>query len=489
MSKTTDPVEVVRDKVVPAAEELVTAAAERISPLAKEAVDRVSPVAHAAAERTAELLHAAAEKVGPLTEQARDTVAPYAQQAADAVSPYTERVAPLAHQAAEAVAPYAALVKEQGRKTGLDVAERLEPAYGAAVSAFNDARDKVGDRAGDVVPAVGAAASSAAAAATPFVAAARHRGRSLVKNVRNQPEVPVVVAPPTKRGWLKTVALVAAAAGAAYVVVRRLTAADQGPQWQTARPSTPYAPPSTQSASAQSAPSPAGVPTVAEAGSDPQAGASAHDVYREADGAAQPDQPAEGGVAEAGAEASTFSLYGTGMDTGAGSAGTDEDTDAVADVVRSTDRVADADEATPAVPGTPEHAAGSAGSQSSEGTAFRTVEGRSDDGEPTSPYGQDKVETELETAQERTYEEPEDAVLAEQDQAAGIGPDAHPDRYLDIAGVYLGIEPPEGYTIKGNERSMKYHLPDSNSYARTIAEVWFLDEEAARKAGFSRAEH
>ena len=99
------------------------------------------------------------------------------------------------------------------------------------------------------------------------------------------------------------------------------------------------------------------------------------------------------------------------------------------------------------------------------------------------------METELETVEERVYEEPEDAVLAEQDQAAGVGPDAHPERYLSIPGVYLGVEPPEGYHIKGNERSMKYHLPDSNSYGRTIAEIWFLDEEAAQKAGFSKAQH
>ncbi|SDU95609.1 hypothetical protein SAMN04488544_2545 [Microlunatus sagamiharensis] len=452
MSKTTDPVEVVRDKVVPAAEELVAAAAERISPLAKEAVERVSPVAHAAAEKTAALVHAAAEKVGPVAEQARDTVAPYAQQAADAVGPYTERVAPLAHQAAEAVAPYAALVKEQGRKTGLDLAERLEPAYGAAVDAFNDTKGKVTERAGDVIPAVGAAATSAAATAAPFVSAAADRGRSLVKNVRSEAPVPVVPDPPKKRGWLTTLAVVAAAAGATYVVVRRLTA-DKGSQWQTARPSTPYAPPTAAATTSASTTTASTTPTTAEP--------------------------------------STASLYGTGQEPQGSATGTDEDATAVSDVVGSTDRVADADEATPPVPGTPEHTGGSDGSTGSgdEGTAFRSVGGPSDDGEPTSPYGQDKVETELETAQERTYEEPEDAVLAEQDQAAGVGPDAHPDRYLDIPGVYLGIEPPEGYTIKGNERSMKYHLPDSNSYARTIAEVWFLDEEAAQKAGFTRAQH
>ena len=54
-------------------------------------------------------------------------------------------------------------------------------------------------------------------------------------------------------------------------------------------------------------------------------------------------------------------------------------------------------------------------------------------------------------------------------------------------GAYRGTEPPEGYVIKGNERSMKYHLPDSDGYVRTIAEVWFNSEEAAERAGFLRA--
>ena len=55
-------------------------------------------------------------------------------------------------------------------------------------------------------------------------------------------------------------------------------------------------------------------------------------------------------------------------------------------------------------------------------------------------------------------------------------------------GVYVGTEPPEGFSIKGNERSMKYHVPDSPAYGRTIAEVWFNSEEAAQAAGFIRAQ-
>ena len=32
---------------------------------------------------------------------------------------------------------------------------------------------------------------------------------------------------------------------------------------------------------------------------------------------------------------------------------------------------------------------------------------------------------------------------------------------------------------------MLYHVPGSSFYARTVAEVWFTDAEAAEAAGFS----
>ncbi|WP_143570828.1 hypothetical protein [Tessaracoccus sp. ZS01] len=55
-------------------------------------------------------------------------------------------------------------------------------------------------------------------------------------------------------------------------------------------------------------------------------------------------------------------------------------------------------------------------------------------------------------------------------------------------GSYVGTEPPAGFTIKGNERSKKYHVEGSGGYDRTIAEVWFNSEEAAEAAGFTRAQ-
>ncbi|QGF24206.1 hypothetical protein [Raineyella fluvialis] len=62
------------------------------------------------------------------------------------------------------------------------------------------------------------------------------------------------------------------------------------------------------------------------------------------------------------------------------------------------------------------------------------------------------------------------------DTATSYGPDS-----------YVGIEPPEGFPIKGNPRSMKYHLPGSDSYNRTVTDVWFATEEAAAAAGFTKA--
>ncbi|HEV2087076.1 MAG TPA: 50S ribosomal protein L17 [Cryptosporangiaceae bacterium] len=44
---------------------------------------------------------------------------------------------------------------------------------------------------------------------------------------------------------------------------------------------------------------------------------------------------------------------------------------------------------------------------------------------------------------------------------------------------------PEGYTVKGNADSMKYHTPESQWYDQTEAEVWFDSTEAAEAAGFS----
>jgi len=43
---------------------------------------------------------------------------------------------------------------------------------------------------------------------------------------------------------------------------------------------------------------------------------------------------------------------------------------------------------------------------------------------------------------------------------------------------------PQGFTVKGNKDSMKYHTTESQWYDQTVAEVWFTTAEAAEAAGF-----
>jgi len=59
---------------------------------------------------------------------------------------------------------------------------------------------------------------------------------------------------------------------------------------------------------------------------------------------------------------------------------------------------------------------------------------------------------------------------------------------------YAGSKPatadnvaPEGFEVKGNEDSMKYHVPGSRWYDATVAEVWFDSAESAAAAGFAPA--
>ena len=46
---------------------------------------------------------------------------------------------------------------------------------------------------------------------------------------------------------------------------------------------------------------------------------------------------------------------------------------------------------------------------------------------------------------------------------------------------------PEGYPVKGNADSMKFHQPDGRWYEATVAEAWFADAAAAEAAGFVEA--
>ncbi|GAB3698050.1 hypothetical protein GCM10028815_02290 [Mariniluteicoccus flavus] len=80
----------------------------------------------------------------------------------------------------------------------------------------------------------------------------------------------------------------------------------------------------------------------------------------------------------------------------------------------------------------------------------------------------------------QSFSEPVDAPLTDTGQTVDRS------KYGDDA--FVGSEPPAGFTIKGNERSMKYHTEETGGYERTIADVWFKNEQAAEKAGFTKAQ-
>jgi large subunit ribosomal protein L17 len=75
-----------------------------------------------------------------------------------------------------------------------------------------------------------------------------------------------------------------------------------------------------------------------------------------------------------------------------------------------------------------------------------------------------KAAEEAEAAEKPAVEVPEGAVVANEDGSA-----------------------PEGYTVKGNADSGKYHEPDGQWYDQTIAEFWFKSAEDAEAAGFTKA--
>ena len=430
-----------RAKVIPAAEDFVHTAADRVGPLAHSAADRVGPLVEAAADR----IGSAADRLSPLAHSAADAVSPYAHQAADRLTPLAtsvkERGADLLHDAGELFGPRLD-----------DARDRVGPAVGAA-------RDKVSD---DLLPKLTEAL--AAAAASPLAVEVINRGRATLAAATGElalpPEKP-------KRRWPKRLGVFAALAGLAYVVARKFLGSKDS-EWQSARPTTPYAPPKSSEPTTSAAPAGAAGAAATEAdvptaehevpGDDPQAGASAHLEYLDANGEAEPDQPAEGGVEES--EHAPFDDEVVTEVTPPAQIVTDFGTDDSAERSVVSDDFLAAD--------VPVDDAPSIGDDVAADESYSVADG-------------------AETDADLVY-----VTEPEAERGAGVDPesdqpDLNPQSGSD-EGAYVGDEPPEGYTIKGNERSMKYHLPDSGGYASTIAEVWFNSEEAAQAAGFVRAQ-
>jgi large subunit ribosomal protein L17 len=60
-------------------------------------------------------------------------------------------------------------------------------------------------------------------------------------------------------------------------------------------------------------------------------------------------------------------------------------------------------------------------------------------------------------------------------------------KYENSAAANADGSAPEGFTVKGNEDSMKYHTTESPWYDKTVAEVWVKTAEDAEAAGFAKA--
>jgi large subunit ribosomal protein L17 len=88
------------------------------------------------------------------------------------------------------------------------------------------------------------------------------------------------------------------------------------------------------------------------------------------------------------------------------------------------------------------------------------------------------AKTETEAPAEVTADTAEDVEVEESESD-----EEHPYGAGSHAALEDGSEP-EGFPIKGNADSMLYHVPGSEYYDRTVAEVWFKTEEDAEAAGF-----
>lgn len=498
-------VEATHKAAVPAAEELVRAAADRIGPLIHNAADYVGPLVHSAADHIGPLAHSAASKVGPLAHSAADAVVPLAQSAADRfnvatefVSPYwvlaservsplahqaVDRVAPLAHQAVDFVSPYAqqaALVavplaagaREGGTRARaaavaltpilVDAAGRVPPAVGAAKGRVTD----------EVLPKLSHAVS--AAAATPVMVEATRRSKATLAAARGELYLPEPVTQ-SKGGLLKRLLLITLLAGVAGAVLRKLLSSkDAG--WQSARPTTPYAPPSPAPAFAE--PSTSGGVEDVPASQSPAAGEVAGIVAMDATETTIDTSPID-----------TSSIDGdpmdrAPMDSGALGAPTsfddgldDEGVPAEIDTDPGTDALASIADIAP-VESLDDPLAGDNDPEPSSANQNDAV-GAGEWGDSTTPTLDDGLGVEL---GEPPADLDDDAL-----STSSVEPTEVESRYSG-EGVHEGSEPPEGFFIKGNERSMKYHTPESGGYAETHAEVWFNSEEAAQRAGFVRAQ-
>jgi len=109
--------------------------------------------------------------------------------------------------------------------------------------------------------------------------------------------------------------------------------------------------------------------------------------------------------------------------------------------------------------------------------------------EPLSPKKATVAEAEAATKRsakdkKTTTSEPAQAPVADEVVATEVTDGGNGGYGPDSAAPSEDGSAPEGFSVKGNKDSMKYHTTESQWYDQTIAEVWFKTAEAAEAAGF-----
>lgn len=379
-------------------------------------------------KKTSDRVEATRKRVGASTEDlihsAADRVGPLAQSAADAV-------APLAQAATDRLAPYASQASERITPLGNSARERGAHVAQGAAAKLGHRLDQARIR---MSPTVETARDRVNAEVLPKITGAVGAAVAspvAVETVRRGKAAvaaakgEVVLSEETpKRRWIGKTLAVLGVAVGVGVAVKKILSSKDS-EWQAAKPSAPYAAP------------------------EPAAAGSWSDATDSTLGAA-----GSGSIQQSTESGSTFGSVPTASPSSNGDVSGVESVDpdpVVGDTSAGLDSDASDD------PDTPE----SAHEVYAEANA-------SDDDVP-------------EAEDSATDPAPVGEPAAD---AEGAGEPVH----YEGEGAYVGDEPPEGFTIKGNERSKKYHLPDSPGYVPTQAEVWFNSEEAAQQAGFEKAQ-
>ncbi|WP_371177693.1 30S ribosomal protein S16 [Janibacter sp. HTCC2649] len=90
-------------------------------------------------------------------------------------------------------------------------------------------------------------------------------------------------------------------------------------------------------------------------------------------------------------------------------------------------------------------------------------------------------------AEEKVEEAPKADEAPKAEETTEAAAPAAADLPKGAAAALEGGAAPEGYTIKGNADSMKFHEPDGQWFEQTVAEVWFKNAADAEAAGFVKA--